>query len=131
MEIVHALADCIDPNSPKPKKTGRKPRPEHTWAREFAIIAHYEVLCRDPEWARLHLNYDKKEFKIVDDSETHDEKGRFSPCWEFPDMNRRREQTPLPTAGDIREFVCKRHGISTRTFDSLLATHNRKKVAKR
>lgn len=130
VEIVHALADCIDPNSPTPKKTGRKPQPEREALRSLAIVTEYKALCADPEWARLHLNYDKEAFQLDDPLNTHDDNGRFSPRWKFLDMNRRREQAPLPAAGDIREFVCKMHAISARTFDEILAVHNRRKSAK-
>ncbi len=126
VEIVQALADYLDPDRPA-MKTGRKPRPYKTWAFEQACMLYYEYGCRDLEAQRLFMNFDKEEFQLVDGSDLSDDKGHFAPVWKHPHLERERNKTPLPGKGEIRDRICQEMGISARTFDKILAKHNRER----
>ncbi len=121
------LAACLDPDNPKPKKTGSKPRvTRNNEIRNQNIFFIYRHLCRNLELARYILNAHREEFDIVDDDHLTDENGEFAPAWKYPEKERSRNAVPIPLYEQIQEYVCNSYGISGRTFDSILSKGNKK-----
>ncbi len=123
-EIINKLADYLDPER-KPIKCGPKPKKKRSFLYVAQVISTYNFYFENRELARLILNHDKVEFSLVENSDLFDAEGNFAPQWKYPNANRQRDIATLPNKGAIKDLVCQMYKISSRTFDDILASHNK------
>ncbi len=121
------LAACLDPDNPKPKKTGSKPRFTRNLAmRNFVIATEYRHLCRNLEFARYILNLHREEFNLVDGAPLTDENGEFAPVWKYPERERSRNAISLPSCKEIQEYLSDLRGIEAQTLQKIITKTNKK-----
>ena len=126
-DIVNKLADYLDPAIKNPShKEGPKPKKRFSFVGTVTYLGSFLYLSENKEEARLFFNREKEAFALVENSEIYDADGNFSPQWKYPHAERKRQAVPLPTKGDIKDWFCEIHSISSRTFDDILARYNRK-----
>ena len=124
-EIADKLAGYLDENR-KNIPPGPKPRKRFSFVKTAVYLGLFLYLSENKEEARLFLNHEKEAFALIENSEIYDADGNYSPKWKYPHAVRKRQAVPLPKKGEIKAWFCEMHGISSRTFDDILARYNRK-----